>query len=111
MLFFCLPEKKPGWDRPYFAPFDDCGGRECITVDSDELCRSSNSDFNFYAICRSLLSSYAPAGGLLHDTPPEVNEQYNLENLLRECAKPKNPDERLRVKDELKEIFSAIKVL
>lgn len=70
------------------------------------------SDFNYYAVCRNLLSSYANdgryVGGLLHDIPGDIENRYNLSHLLSECAKPKEDGIRLKVKDELLEIFRSL---
>ena len=63
------------------------------------------TDFNYYAVCRNLLSGYASdiglPGGLLHDTPRDVDEAYGLNALLNECAKPTSPGNRLKTKEKL----------
>ena len=40
-------------------------------------------------------------GGLLHGTPAEINAKFGIDEMLRECAKPKVPGGRIKIKDEL----------
>ncbi|KAK2147422.1 hypothetical protein LSH36_554g01032 [Paralvinella palmiformis] len=107
-------DKKEGWDEPFYAEFDECRNHQgtCIHVFPDLLCDKYVSDFNYYAVCRNLLSSYANdgryVGGLLHDIPGDIENRYNLSHLLSECAKPKEDGIRLKVKDELLEIFRSL---
>ena len=109
-----LSDKKEGWDEPYYAEFDECEENRgtCLSVYSDLLCDKHISDFNYYVACRNLLSPLAHdrfrMGGLLHDVPGDIQNRYNIEGLLTECAKPTETGARLKVKDELLEIFRTL---
>ena len=94
------------WDEPYYATYDECKEYGiCLTVSTTYLCSRYTVDHNYYAICRNLLSSYASEilkpGGLLHDTPDKINERYGLDEMLRQCARPDKPEDRLKNKDKL----------
>lgn len=105
--------KKKGWDELAEAPFDDCIGHDpnCLTFDSEILCTHYEADHNYYSVCRNLLSQYADvpsAGmmdGLLHDMPSYAKDDWDLENLLNECARPTQP------KGRIKTIYSLIEAL
>ena len=99
-------DKEPDWDEPFYSEFDACGRYgTCLSIHADLLCSRNTVDFNYYAVCRNLLSSYASdfmkPDGLLHGTPSNINEQYDLDNMLRECAKPERADGRMAIKDKL----------
>lgn len=86
--------------------FQDCppDQQPClVSVHRTQHCRShASSDHNYYAVCRSILSSHAlihgrdgPAG-LLHDVPADVNELYDLTELVEQCAQPSKLRDRAR---------------
>ncbi|XP_074622656.1 divergent protein kinase domain 2A-like [Acropora palmata] len=58
----------------------------CVSFFPYELCQGITRDHNFYAVCRSLLSSTGNRKGLLH-TPPDVEDfQELLQDALTECV-------------------------
>lgn len=72
---------KDHWDDLAESEYIDCGDesrRDCLTFDVNQLCIHYESDHNYYAACRNMLSSYADTrqvGGkahLLHDIPEQV---------------------------------------
>ncbi|GFO46082.1 deleted in autism protein 1 homolog [Plakobranchus ocellatus] len=109
-----IQARKPtGFDQPYEAIFSDCEGTNCLLFQSEELCKHLNSDHNYNAICRNLLSSYAVEPGMpqgfLHSMPEEAKDYWDLEHLLEECARPRQPGGRWRVKDKLIKALEALK--
>ena len=105
-MCFYLIEKKPGWDEPFYIPYDECAHYgTCLSIYTTDLCSRYTTDHNYYAACRNLLSwygsDYNKPDGLLHGTPDSINEKYDLDNLLRECAKPSKPEGRMAIKDKL----------
>ncbi|XP_067930226.1 divergent protein kinase domain 2A-like isoform X2 [Watersipora subatra] len=97
----------PGFDKPHVSEFDTCEpGANCLSVDMDGLCSATTADFNFYAVCRSLLSSYAQDeegmnGGLLHSLPSSYPLSQSISSLADECAKPSKGRSRYTIKDQL----------
>ncbi|GFS18393.1 deleted in autism protein 1 homolog [Elysia marginata] len=111
-----IEARKPeGYDEPHEAIFDDCEGKNCLLFQSDKLCNRLNSDHNYNAICRNLLSTYAVEPGMpegfLHSMPDEAQDYWDLGNLLEECANPKQPRGRWKVKDKLIKALAALKDL
>lgn len=50
----------PGKDKPHASEFDYCSAdTNCLSIDIEGLCGYTKADFNYYAVCRSILSSYA----------------------------------------------------
>ena len=107
-----MPEKQPGWDKPIYSQFDDCGheGGDCLSYAPDDLCNHYTVDHNYYAICRNLLSEYSregwKAGGLLQGIPEDIEQKWQISKLVQECAQPPSKDGRLKSKETL---FSALK--
>ena len=55
-----IKAKKPlDWNEPHEGTFDDCEGKNCLTFSTDDLCSRVQSDHNYHAVCRNLLSHYA----------------------------------------------------
>ncbi|ESO83900.1 hypothetical protein LOTGIDRAFT_132744 [Lottia gigantea] len=109
-----IEAKQPlGWSEPYESKFDDCEGRNCLTFSTDNLCRHMSSDHNYYALCRNLLSKYGTepgmSGGLLHDMPKYAEDDWDLLNLLNECAYPSKPNGRFIVKETLLSAFDNLR--
>ncbi|XP_074658259.1 divergent protein kinase domain 2A-like [Tubulanus polymorphus] len=111
-------EKPQGWDEPLISNFDQCSKYgDCLSFDTSALCSHVRTDFNYYAVCRDLLSSYASDGihpkGFLHDLPDEIEQKYKLTNMLDECAKPTvdSVNGRLNIKDEILETLKKISKL
>ncbi|XP_046333377.2 divergent protein kinase domain 2A-like [Haliotis rufescens] len=101
--------KPKGWDEFLESPFDECGGKNCLGFSTAKLCSHVNSDHNYYAACRNILSQYAnedgKPGGLLHDMPDHARDYWDLEHLLNECARPQTVQGRIKVKDKLISAF------
>lgn len=99
-----------GWDQPHQHTFDGCA--DCLSFSSEDLCDHEIADHNYYAICQSLLvqNSYSHGikGGLLHGMPWRINEKWNLEKLLEECAKPSSKLSRFDIVPELMKTMKAI---
>lgn len=106
-------KKLKGWNEPLEAPFSDCDGKNCLIFNADEMCTHLNSDHNYNAICRNLLSHYAVEdrmpGGFLHDMPVEAEDYWDLKNLLEECARPQHKEGRWKVKDKIIHALDALK--
>lgn len=108
MFFFAFVAKpRKNWDELYESQFDHCDGKNCLSFSPDDLCSHVNSDHNYYAACRNILSEYAnePAmglmGGLLHNMPNYAKDDWDLENLLHECVHGPSPESRIKVKSKL----------
>ena len=44
----------------HISEFDKCEhGGNCLSIDVEGLCHSAQSDFNYYALCRAMLSTYS----------------------------------------------------
>lgn len=114
MIFFKL-DKNPPHHTSYNLEFTECKSSygDCIEYSMHSLCSQTDSDLNYFALCRNLLSSYAnhhlKPGGFLHDLPASIEQTYKIKNLLEECAKPSLPSGRWQIKDKLLEIFKRIK--
>jgi len=99
--------KPHGWDMLHETKFDDCGGKNCLTFSTEDLCSHTDSDHNYYAACRNLLSKYANDeeiglnGGLLHDMPGYAVDDWDLEHLLNECVHPNHAEGRLKAKTKI----------
>lgn len=97
------------WDELHQSSFDDCNGRNCLTFSPDDLCTHANSDHNYFAACRNILSEYAnePSlglmGGLLHDMPNYAKDDWDLQHLLHECVHGSTPGSRIKIKTQLTE--------
>ena len=116
MSYVCLfADKKPGWDQPYFSEFDICPPSHrglCVSHSQDKLCSQYNADYNYYAVCRGLLSHYASEsgleGGLLHSIPDDLPQKKDIEGLLEQCVKPSSPDGRMEAKQSLLDILRTL---
>lgn len=107
------------WNDLEQALFDDCEDgkhtKNCLTFNTDALCTHYHSDHNYYALCRNMLSQYADdietnrPDGLLHDMPDFAKEQWDLENLLNECANPHQPQGRIKVIPHLLEALDNLR--
>lgn len=103
---YYILEKPEGWDVFLESTFDECKpGSNCLSFVADDLCTHVTVDHNYYAACRNLLSTYASEpgyeGGLLHDMPMYARNDYNLNYLLNECARPTKVEGRFKVKEKL----------
>lgn len=80
-MLFAL-EKPRGWNDPLEAPFSDCDGKNCLIFNTDDMCKHVNSDHNYNAICRNILSHYASEPGMpqgfLHDMPIAAEDFWDL---------------------------------
>ncbi|KAH9496787.1 Divergent protein kinase domain 2A [Bulinus truncatus] len=108
-----IQAKKPkGWNEPLEAPFSDCDGKNCLIFNKDDMCTHVNSDHNYNAICRNILSHYASEPGMpdgfLHDMPIEAVDFHDLRNLLEECARPTHKEGRWKVKDKIMQALEAL---
>lgn len=98
---------KKGWDELHQSQFDHCNGKNCLSFDPEELCSHVNSDHNYYAACRNILSEYANEptlglfGGLLHHMPNYAKDDWDLEHLLHECVHGSTSEGRMKIKDQL----------
>lgn len=103
------------WYELHETPFQDCNGRNCLSFSPDDLCSHVNSDHNYYAACRNILSDYANEptlglmGGLLHDMPNYAKDDWDLENLLHDCVHGPTPGRRMKVKNTLIEAFNNLR--
>ncbi|KAK0066411.1 deleted in autism protein 1 [Biomphalaria pfeifferi] len=109
-----IQAKKPrGWNDPLEAPFSDCDGKNCLIFNTVDMCKHVNSDHNYNAICRNILSHYASEPGMpqgfLHDMPLAAEDYWDLRNLLEECAHPKHKEGRWKVKDKIIHALEALK--
>lgn len=100
-----LANRRPAkWLKLAESIYDECNSN-CLSFSVDELCTHLNADHNFYAVCRSLLSSYAYPGaklhGLLHDIPKDIEAKWKLGHWLQECQKPTIKEGRLKAKSRL----------
>ena len=79
---FLVSGKPKGFDEPHEAIFSDCEGKNCLLFQSEELCNHLNSDHNYNAICRNLLSTYAVERGMpegfLHSMSEEAQDFWDL---------------------------------
>lgn len=79
---FCVLGKPKDWNEPHEGIFSDCGGKNCLHIENDNLCTRLKSDHNYNAICRNLLSHYAVEDrmpqGFLHDMPIEAEDYWDL---------------------------------
>lgn len=111
---FChLPLDKPeNYDVWYESTFEECDKEACLSFSKDMLCSRVTVDHNYYAICQNLLSRYATwrgsSGGLLHDPPPHIAKDGQLEALLDECANPKKRYGRFQAAKELREYLTQL---
>ena len=106
-------DKKVGWDEPCYSEFTECSTYPdvpCRLTIPDRLCQCHESDHNFYAVCRNLLSSYATRGsrslGFLHDVPKDTDELYNVQDLVDRCAKPEKREQRTQI---VRQLMKALK--
>ncbi len=110
-----VAEKRSGWDEPVYSSYVKCldGESDCTSYSPDDLCTHDVVDHNYYMICRNLLS--ADNGdplhplGLLHGVPSDVEAQWQLQLLVRECTQPLLPSGRLKVKDQLRTALEEIR--
>lgn len=99
--------KKPLWNQLHENRFDECDGKNCLTFSTEDLCSRMESDLNYYAVCRNLLSKYANdadlgmPSGLLHDMPNFAVDDWDLEHLLNECVHPTATEGRLKAKERI----------
>ncbi|KAL3846392.1 hypothetical protein ACJMK2_017389 [Sinanodonta woodiana] len=104
----------PGWQELHESSFDECLDSSnnnkpgnCLSFSQEHLCTHLNSDHNYYAVCRNLLSSYANdrhtnrMGGLLHNMPNFARDDWDLENLLNKCVRPDMPQGRIQAANKL----------
>lgn len=108
-----IEARKPqGFEEPHEAIFDDCEGKNCLLFQSEKLCNRLNSDHNYNAICRNLLSTYAVESGMpqgfLHSMPEEATDYWDLGHLLEECANPRQVGGRFKVKNKLIKALKAL---
>ncbi|XP_050389067.1 divergent protein kinase domain 2A isoform X1 [Patella vulgata] len=105
--------KPRGWNDLYESDFDECNGENCLTFSTNNLCRHVNSDHNYYAACRNLLSQYGSEpgmpGGLLHDMPDYAKNDWELDGMLNECARPSKPKGRIIIKERLIEALDQLR--
>ncbi|XP_017785436.1 PREDICTED: deleted in autism protein 1 homolog [Nicrophorus vespilloides] len=79
----------------------------------EEVCSSSISDHNYYAICKLLISKKAEwpmmNGGLLHSIPQEIATAHpELETMIQLCVEPVQNFTRFEVADDLIDLFQDI---
>ncbi|KAK3095420.1 hypothetical protein FSP39_014457, partial [Pinctada imbricata] len=107
--------KPSGYDDLHESNFDDCGGRNCLSFSTENLCSHLNSDHNYFAACRNLLSKYANEAdigmpdGLLHDMPNYAKDDWDLEHLLNECVHPSGGEGRLKAKNKLLQALDVLR--
>ncbi|XP_015509861.1 divergent protein kinase domain 2A isoform X2 [Neodiprion lecontei] len=87
--------------------------QNCLAFSPVDICSHHFSDHNYYAVCQHLLSrttsSNAIPGGLLHDIPNDILQQYpNLPTLIEQCAIPSAAHTRIVVGDLLREVLNEI---
>lgn len=104
VVFFFFVGRPAKWLKLAESIYDECNSN-CLSFSVDELCTHLNADHNFYAVCRSLLSSYAypraKLHGLLHDIPKDIEAKWKLGHWLQECQKPTIKEGRLKAKNRL----------
>ncbi|KAL0157422.1 hypothetical protein M9458_048668, partial [Cirrhinus mrigala] len=104
--------KPENYDIWYESKFEECDKEACLSFSKDMLCSRVTVDHNYYAICQNLLSRYAmwrgSSGGLLHDPPPHIAKDGQLEALLDECANPKKRYGRFQAAKELREYLTQL---
>lgn len=101
-----IDAKKPkDYDRFVQSEHMLCSDESCLSMVPQQLCTHLHSDHNYYAICTSLLDPLIKdgtmPGGLLHDMPEEAQDFWDLDNLLKECARPTKYKGRIFAKDKL----------
>ncbi|RXN11901.1 deleted in autism 1 [Labeo rohita] len=105
-------DKPENYDIWYESKFEECDKEACLSFSKDMLCSRVTVDHNYYAICQNLLSRYAmwrgSSGGLLHDPPPHIAKDGQLEALLDECANPKKRYGRFQAAKELREYLTQL---
>ena len=107
--------KAKGFDDLHESSFDDCGGKNCLIFSTESLCAHSNSDHNYFAACRNLLSKYANEAdlgmpdGLLHDMPNFAKDDWDLEHLLNVCVQPSQGEGRIKAKDKIIEALGVLR--
>ncbi|KAH8038718.1 hypothetical protein HPB51_002862 [Rhipicephalus microplus] len=95
-------ERRPGWKQWLEHREEMC--HDCLSFNAEDLCSHSASDHNFYAVCSGMLAPrafYSSYGGLMHDIPKSVDEQYGLSALLAMCDQPRNSKENRFVASRL----------
>lgn len=70
---------------------DGFGCKDCLSFSFEDLCGHKNSDHNYFAVCKGMLSSTSFSQdipeGLLHSPPVWVSQEYpSLFTLVEECA-------------------------
>lgn len=107
MYDFLFAVKKPLWNKLHENRFDECDGRNCLTFSTEDLCSRMDSDLNYYAVCRNLLSKYANEedlgmpSGFLHDMPNYAADDWDLDHLLNECVHPSMAEGRIKAKQRI----------
>ncbi|CAC5415167.1 unnamed protein product [Mytilus coruscus] len=95
------------WYEVHQSSFVHCYRRNCFRFSRDDLCTHVNSDHNYYAACRIIISEYVNEQslglmrGLLHDMPNYANDDWDLQHLLHECVHGSTPESRMKVKTQL----------
>lgn len=78
-----------------------------MTFSTEDLCSRMDSDLNYYAVCRNLLSKYANEedlgmpSGFLHDMPNYAADDWDLDHLLNECVHPSMAEGRIKAKQRI----------
>nr|KAG5692320.1 hypothetical protein BaRGS_009530 [Batillaria attramentaria] len=98
-------KKLKNYDQFLQSEHGSCEKPTCLSFIPEDLCSRLHSDHNYYAVCTNLLDplmedSTMP-GGLLHDMPEEAKDFWDLEHLLKECARPTKYKGRIFAKDKL----------
>lgn len=107
--------KPKGYNTLLESNFDDCGGKNCLVFSTEDLCTHIESDHNYFAACRNLLSKYANEGdlgmpdGLLHDMPNYARDDHDLEHQLNECVHPTSAEGRIKAKQKILEALDVLR--
>lgn len=113
--FHLFSVKPKGYDDLLEANFDDCGGKNCLVFSTEDLCSHKESDHNYFAACRNLLSKYANEGdlgmpdGLLHDMSNYARDDHDLEHLLNECVHPTEAQGRMKAKQKIMDALDVLR--
>lgn len=107
--------KPKGYNTLLESNFDDCGGKNCLVFSTEDLCTHIESDHNYFAACRNLLSKYANEGdlgmpdGLLHNMPNYARDDHDLEHQLNECVHPTSAEGRIKAKQKIMEALDVLR--
>jgi len=67
-LIHSFVDKPNGWNEPHVADYDECPPHSnCLTIDVETLCAKTSSDFNYYAVCKGLLSEESQDEGWFYN--------------------------------------------